>query len=116
MVKESYSYTQFQFYLTQIPGCKKLKEFFAGKSLKDMSDLELTRQFKKYQMRRLTTGPYFTQRFEPMNDEMVNQFVYGKGEAPPNLQTFLRTMGRLDIGEVTNINVDCFPRVSYLIE
>ena len=77
-----------------------------------MTDNELIKEFKHYQKMRLTTGPYFGQRYEMMNEEMLKQFIKGKNEASPNLMDFFRTMGRFDTGEITNIHVDCYPRVS----
>ena len=65
-------------------------------------------------MKRLTSGAHFTQLFEPMNDEMAENFIRNENEASPNLANFLRTMGRCDIGETEEIRVDCFPRVSPL--
>ena len=93
-------------------GCKKLRKFFAGKSLKDMSDSELIKEFKLYQQTRLTSGPYFTQRYEVMNEDLLKQFIKTKSEASPTLIDFFRTFGRFDAGEHTNIHVDCYPRVS----
>ena len=71
-----------QYDIDAIPetGCKKLKKFFAGKSLSSMTDNELIKEFKHYQKMRLTTGPYFGQRYEMMNEEMLKQFIKGKNE------------------------------------
>lgn len=92
-------------------GCKKLKKYFAGKSLKTMTDAELIKEFKHYQRMRLSTGPYFGQRYEAMNEDLLKQFIKTKNETSTNLMDFYRTMGRFDTGEVTNIHVDCYPRV-----
>ena len=106
-----------QYELGIIPnsGCKKLKKFFEGKKLAAMTDQELIKEFHRYQRKRLTTGPYFTQRYEPMNDDLLEQFIKTRNEKSPNLMDFFRTMGRFDAGELADIHVDCYPRVSYLI-
>ena len=77
-----------------------------------MNDEELIKEFHRYQRRRLTSGPYFTQRYEPMNEDLLNQFIKTRKEKSPNLMDFFRTMGRFDAGETLNIHVDCYPRVS----
>ena len=77
-----------------------------------MSDSELIKEFKLYQQTRLTSGPYFTQRYEVMNEDLLKQFIKTKSEASPTLIDFFRTFGRFDAGEHTNIHVDCYPRVS----
>ena len=80
-----------------------------------MTDVELTKEFHRYQRRRLTTGPYFGRRYEQMNEDLLEQFIKTKTEKSPNIMDFFRTMGRFDAGEVSNIHVDCYPRVSHLM-
>ena len=93
-------------------GCRKLKKFFEGKDLRAMTDAELTKEFHRYQRKRLSSGPYFGRRYEQMNEDLLEQFIKTKAEKSPNIMDFFRTMGRFDAGEVSNIHVDCYPRVS----
>ena len=89
-----------------------MKNFFAGISLKDKSDAELKRLYRKYLLHRLTSGAHFTQRFQAMDADMAENFIRNRDESSPNLANMLRTLGRFDVGEVNNIHVECFPKVS----
>ena len=70
-----------------------------------MSDVELIKEFKHYQRVRLSSGPYFGQRYETMNEDLLKQFIKTRSETSTNLMDFFRTMGRFDTGEITNIHV-----------